>query len=258
MTGLKKDDPISIYEKLYQKSEKYIQNVSGKRVKRKMSKSFVDNLNAIFERNMTAKRLTKSKPKFRSMSFSHTLPNKNNELEETAMCLKKRFLMKKLIGKGKQGVVYAAYDSVTKCKVAIKIVDKYGQDHSSYLGEVKIMKLLNKIPNMVGFPRLINTGYKNNYFHVTELLGESLVDIQNRYHAVRGMRLKHVLMIGLQLLKRIQDFHSIGYVHGDIKPANIVFGRGKLRNRLYLLDFGMSKSESKIRNTHTPNHLFEK
>jgi len=55
-------------------------------------------------------------------------------------------------------------------------------------------------------------------------------------------------MKGIQLIKRLQVFHSLGYVHGDIKPANIMFGRGKYKNTLYLIDFGLSKTQSK-RNT---------
>ena len=153
--------------------------------------------------------------------------------------------MKKSIGKGKQGVVFSAYDAKTKTKVAIKIVGKKSQSKSEFLDEVEILNKLNKVPNLLGFPKIISTSSKRNYYFVTELLGDSLMDIQNKFHATRGMRPKHAYMIGIQLVQRIRDFHSIGYVHSDIKPGNIVFGRGRKRNLLYLIDYGLAKVESR-------------
>ena len=84
------------------------------------------------------------------------------------------------------------------------------------------------------------------------------MDIQNKFHATRGMRMKHAYMIGIQLLQRIKDFHSIGYVHSDIKPGNIVFGRGRKRNILYLIDYGLAKVESKTCPRQYPADLYEK
>ena len=50
--------------------------------------------------------------------------------------------------------------------------------------------------------------------------------------------------IGIQLLKLLEDLHSIGYVHNDLKPDNILVGkhgeRGDL-SHIKLIDFGMAK-----------------
>jgi serine/threonine protein kinase len=70
--------------------------------------------------------------------------------------------------------------------------------------------------------------------------------------------MKHVLQIGQQLLRRIKALHSIDYVHGDIKPANIMFGRGDKRNTLYLIDFGMTKKESNAFDNHIDESIYEK
>jgi len=66
--------------------------------------------------------------------------------------------------------------------------------------------------------------------------------------------MKHVLMIGQQLIRRLKVFHSFDYVHGDIKPANIMFGRGKHKNTLYLIDFGLSRHQSKLSGSYKHNY----
>ncbi len=47
-------------------------------------------------------------------------------------------------------------------------------------------------------------------------------------------------MIGIQIYQRLRDLHSIGILHNDIKPNNILFDKegGRI---LYLIDFGLSK-----------------
>ena len=70
--------------------------------------------------------------------------------------------------------------------------------------------------------------------------------IQKKFKAMDGLKMKNVLMIGFQLLQRLKVLHSLGYVHGDIKPANIVFGKGKKKNILYLIDFGITQKESSL------------
>lgn len=65
-------------------------------------------------------------------------------------------------------------------------------------------------------------------------------------------------MIGIHLLDRIKTFHSLGFIHGDIKPANIMFGKGKKKNVLYLIDYGLSKKESVYNKPNPPASVFYK
>lgn len=51
------------------------------------------------------------------------------------------------------------------------------------------------------------------------------------------LTLKTVLMLGLQILDRIEFLHSKGYIHGDIQPSNFVHGSGKTKHKIYLVDF---------------------
>lgn len=79
-----------------------------------------------------------------------------------------------------------------------------------------------------------------------------------KHGITKGMRLKHVLMIGLQVLHRIRDIHSLGYVHGDVKPLNLLFGTEKTKNTVYLIDFGLTKKESNFDKARVPSRLYQR
>ena len=46
-------------------------------------------------------------------------------------------------------------------------------------------------------------------------------------------------MVGLQLLELLVEMHNLGFVHGDIKPENIVVAADD-PSKLCLIDFGLS------------------
>jgi serine/threonine protein kinase len=39
-----------------------------------------------------------------------------------------------------------------------------------------------------------------------------------------------VIQMGLSLIQNIEELHSIGYIHGDIKPDNILLSAGNQLN----------------------------
>lgn len=47
------------------------------------------------------------------------------------------------------------------------------------------------------------------------------------------------LMIGVQLFERLKSLHSIGVIHNDLKPDNILVDE-KSGGLLHLIDFGLS------------------
>jgi len=50
------------------------------------------------------------------------------------------------------------------------------------------------------------------------------------------------------LLTRLESLHNIGYIHGDIKPDNIVVKEDKSFEKLSLIDFGLSQQFGKKAN----------
>jgi len=48
-------------------------------------------------------------------------------------------------------------------------------------------------------------------------------------------------MLGIQMVRRIESFHSAKYIHRDIKPENFMIGNNENSNIVYLIDYGLSK-----------------
>ena len=58
------------------------------------------------------------------------------------------------------------------------------------------------------------------------------------------------------MIDLLEKLHSIGYIHCDIKPDNIMIGdymrERKLMNKLYLIDFGISSRYLDSKGSHLP------
>ena len=53
--------------------------------------------------------------------------------------------------------------------------------------------------------------------------------------------LKTTLMVGYQMIERIEYIHGKTFIHRDIKPDNFVVGYGKKSSKIYMIDFGLAK-----------------
>ena len=103
-----------------------------------------------------------------------------------------------------------------------------------------------------GLPEVKAFGCNDDYnILIMELLGQSL---ENLFQARnRKFSLKTTLMLGIQMIERIEYIHSRKFIHRDIKPDNFAMGRNKNGHILYILDFGLSKKFwSSSRQSHIP------
>ena len=73
-----------------------------------------------------------------------------------------------------------------------------------------------------------------------QLLGQSLEMILNKLPKKR-MSLKTVSMLTIQMINILKSIHNKNFIHRDIKPDNFTMGIKENKNKLFIIDFGLSK-----------------
>lgn len=162
------------------------------------------------------------------------------EVGDSSFTILKRYQNLRPIGSGAQGIVCAAYDSVTDTNVAIKKLSRPFQNvtHAKRAyREFVLMKLVNH-KNIIGLlnaftPQKSLEEFQDVYL-VMELMDANLCQVIQ-------MDLDHERMSYLlyQMLCGIKHLHSAGIIHRDLKPSNIVV---KSDCTLKILDFGLART----------------
>eukprot|EP01104_Vermistella_antarctica_P010135 TRINITY_DN2676_c0_g7_i1.p1 TRINITY_DN2676_c0_g7~~TRINITY_DN2676_c0_g7_i1.p1 ORF type:complete len:375 (+),score=89.49 TRINITY_DN2676_c0_g7_i1:394-1518(+) len=151
------------------------------------------------------------------------------------------------IGSGSFGSIYLGRNLTNNEEVAIKLESRRSK-HPQLQYEWKVYQLLQ---GGVGIPRMMWYGIEGDYnVMVMDLLGPSLEDLFN--YCRRKFTLKTVLMLGDQMLRRIEYLHSKNIIHRDLKPDNFLLGLDKTANMVHLIDFGLAK---KYRDAKTHRHI---
>ena len=102
------------------------------------------------------------------------------------------------------------------------------------------------LQNQTGISQMFWFGQQDYFnFLIIELLGPNLEDLFNT--CKRKFSLKTVLMLADRMIALIEIIHSKGFVHRDIKPDNFLIGHGPCQNKIFIIDFGLSK---KYREAH--------
>ncbi|KAG1850787.1 kinase-like domain-containing protein [Suillus tomentosus] len=115
-----------------------------------------------------------------------------------------RFRLGDILGSGSYGIVYHARNIINDDDLAIKL-EPLINNASSLEHEYRILKHLK---GGAGIPRAVWFGREATF------------------HA---------------LLSSLEHIHSHNYVHGDIKPQNVLVGHGDLEQTIFIVDFGVAK-----------------
>lgn len=165
---------------------------------------------------------------------------------------KGKFVVGRRLGKGGFGEVFAAIQTATNEPVAIKM-EKTTNKNSFLFHEAKVMQEIQKHPTADGVAAIGSLKYfgqEGNYrMLIMALHGPSLEDIHSK---MRRFSLRSTLLLGIQMLERLEFVHEAGFVHRDLKPDNFVTGGGDLSRRIFLIDFGLSARYCDRSGVHLP------
>jgi eukaryotic-like serine/threonine-protein kinase len=134
------------------------------------------------------------------------------------------------------GEVYLAQDTKLDRKVALKILpSEFAEDNdrmSRFGREAKSASALNH-PNIITIYEIGESD--GTHFIATEFIdGQTLSD----YAKSSSLNLKLILDIAIQVASALDEAHSAGIVHRDIKPDNVMIRANGLAK---ILDFGIAK-----------------
>ena len=159
------------------------------------------------------------------------------------MLANKYKLLEKL-SQGSFGKVFKAENIRTGEIVAIKTEVK-SKEQKSLKMEAKIYQYL---ANTDGIPQLKWFGATNNVnYLVTNLLEHSVTSLVKKYGR---LSVKTVLLLGTQMIERLEILHGHYLIHRDIKPDNFMINISDKTNKVFLIDFGFCK-----RYNYEGNHI---
>ena len=140
------------------------------------------------------------------------------------------------ISGGAMGQVYLAIQEALERPVAIKVINpSLSADpmfHQRFLKEGKIVAQLRH-PHIVTIHDIGE--YQNQYYMIMEYVGGGT--LKNRIQ--QGLPAEQAIVILRQLASALGYAHRQGFIHRDVKPANILFRED---DHAVLSDFGIAKA----------------
>jgi len=146
------------------------------------------------------------------------------------------FLLVKQLGAGGMGVIYRAIDRELGRQVAIKVMKKSLGDNAEFVSSFKHEAQAAAALNHRNVAQIYSFGqYNGQPYIVMELVaGGALDDLIESGKPLDEIR---ALEIHLEVAEGLMAASDVGLVHGDVKPANVLFGKN---NEAKVVDFGLA------------------
>eukprot|EP01017_Pseudomicrothorax_dubius_P045378 TRINITY_DN783_c0_g1_i6.p1 TRINITY_DN783_c0_g1~~TRINITY_DN783_c0_g1_i6.p1 ORF type:complete len:333 (+),score=76.02 TRINITY_DN783_c0_g1_i6:3-1001(+) len=164
---------------------------------------------------------------------------------------------------------FQAEDGIRDAQESRGLGDVYKRQKTKEEVAVKLEKMSTKVPQLFyeaklyqyfhqeqdalenGIPRVFYCTQEGEHnVMVMDLLGPSLEDLFN--FCGRKFSTKTALMLGIQMLARVEYLHNRRMLHRDLKPDNFVIGRGRNQTRVYIIDLGLAKKYMSRDGIHIP------
>lgn len=162
------------------------------------------------------------------------------------------------LGKGGFGQVYMGrrvsvpYSSTKKGLGAVEVALKFERQNSKGCsnGPPCEWQVYNKLGGSHGVPKVHYKGSQGDYYvMVMDMLGPSLWDVWKNKNP---MPTEMVACIAIEAISILENIHSKGYVHGDVKPENFLLGPSGTpdEKKLFLADLGLATKWRDTKGVH--------
>ncbi|CAA0826906.1 Protein kinase family protein [Striga hermonthica] len=124
-------------------------------------------------------------------------------------------------------------------EVALKL--EHRNSKSCNYGPPYEWQVYNTLGGSHGVPRVHYKGRQGDYYvMVMDMLGPNLWDVWN--NNAHSMSIEMVACIAIEAISILENMHSKGYVHGDVKPENFLLGSpgSPDEKKLFLTDLGLA------------------
>lgn len=158
--------------------------------------------------------------------------------------LDNRYELTEEIGRGGCAAVFEAHDHRLGRAVAVKVPVGFLGDATKIARFQRESRVVSSIhhPNVCAVLDTGATPRGTPYLVMERLFGDSLRVVLSRRER---LAVSDTISIALQLLSALDAVHSVGIIHRDIKPDNIILvGRGGCDPIVKLLDFGLCRRSS--------------
>jgi tRNA A-37 threonylcarbamoyl transferase component Bud32 len=150
-----------------------------------------------------------------------------------------RYVVLSTLGTGGMGVVFAAYDPQLDRKVALKLL-RSGKQYNSRDAQQRLRREAQAIaqlshPNVVGVYDVGTTSDGDLYIAMEFVEGDTLKTWLQRWPRTW----REIIEVFLQAGKGLVAAHSVGLLHRDFKPDNVLVGGD---GRVRVTDFGLARS----------------
>jgi eukaryotic-like serine/threonine-protein kinase len=158
------------------------------------------------------------------------------------------------LGEGGMGVVYKAHDTKLNRDVALKFLphglSAHEPERARFLQEAQAAAALNH-PNICTIHDIAQEG--DDQFIVMEYVdGKTVRDLLQtcgeRSRTTQNLKLETSILYAIQIGEALQEAHSKGIVHRDIKAENIMVNS---KNQVKVMDFGLAKLKGSLKLTRT-------
>lgn len=148
-----------------------------------------------------------------------------------------RYEIVSIHGRGAFGEVLECIDRKTLDRVAIKVLNKKPMYMRSGKKEARTLERLEKIDDFQVLLRKIDSfDFRGHFFIVFEYLQENLFQyIEKRQFG--GIRMEDIKLLAKQIFYSLQLLHSIGGIHCDLKPENVMIKEDSL-DYVKVIDYG--------------------